>query len=234
MIRYDLRDSVAHIVLDTPGTSNRFTYSLMNNFIAALASASASGAAVLAISAEGADFTLGRDQKEPQPDVGRRANLRLILRANELLQGFPGVSVALIHGRSMGFGTGIALHSDISVAARSAVFGFDEIVHGLAPLVVLDYLPRYVGPKVAKELVVTGRDVPAQEALALGLINRVVDDEDLVETGKALIARLSGFSPGALRLIQSFAVELEHVKGPDAGALAVDRLADWLEAGRPS
>jgi methylglutaconyl-CoA hydratase len=233
LIRYELREAIAHIVLDTPATSNRFTFRLMNDFIDALAAASSSGAAILAISAEGPDFTLGRDQKEPQPEIGRRANLRLILRANELLRSFPGVSVALIQGRCMGFGTGIALHSDIAIATRSAVLGYDEIRHGLAPLVVVDYLPRFVGPKIAKDLVVTGRDVPAQEALAIGLINRLVDDEQLAETGEALISTLSGFPAGALRLIQSFENELADLNGRDGGALAVDRLTEWLEAGRP-
>ncbi len=233
MIRYEIAGEVARIVLDTPQTSNRFTYSLMLDFIAALTEAAHSGATVLVLSATGKDFTLGRDQTEKLTGVSRKDSLALILRANEQLRRFPGVSIALVQGRCMGFGTGLALHCDITIGAHDAILGFDEIRHGLAPLVVLIYLPQYVGPKVAKELVLTGRDVPAEEARSLGLLNHVAPEAGLAEAGEALAARLSGFSAGALRLIQSFSEELPSFKGSDPGAYAIDRLVKWIEAGKP-
>ncbi len=233
MIKYESRGEVVHIIFDAAETGNRFTYALMNEFIEALTAAADSDATVLVMRATGKDFTLGRDQGERLSGVSRKESLGLILRANEQLRRFSGVSIALIQGRCMGFGSGLALQSDIAIGAHNAVLGFDEIRHGLAPLVVLTYLPRYVGPKIAKELVLTGRDVPANEARQLGLLNHVVQEEELAEAGEALAARLSGFPAGALRLIQSFSEELTGFTGSDAGRLAVDRLAAWIEAGKP-
>src|SRR5215475_1217902 len=101
MIRYELTNNVARITLDTPETGNKFTYQLMLDFIAALTSASNSGAAILVLDATGDDFTLGRDQSEKLESVSRRDNLKLILQANGRLRAFPGVSIALVQGRAM-------------------------------------------------------------------------------------------------------------------------------------
>lgn len=82
-------------------------------------------AQVLLISAKGGVFTWGRDQKERLPNVPLRDNLGLILQANAALRGFSGVSISLIDGPALGFGSGIALHSSITLATERAEFGFD-------------------------------------------------------------------------------------------------------------
>jgi len=232
MIRFETSGAIARITLDTPETSNKFTYQLMNDFIDALASAATSGAVVLLLGATGEHFTLGRDQSEKLPLIDKRDNLGLILRANAQLRAFPGISIALIQGRAMGFGSGLALHSDISIAGESATLGFDEIKHGLAPLVVLTYLADHVGQKTAKELVFTGRDVAAQEALRIGLVNRVVADIDLTEAGETLTRDIAGFSHGALRLMHQFSQDLPGLQ-EDAAQVAIKRLVQWIEAGKP-
>ncbi len=130
MIRYETKNGVARITLDTPGTGNKFTYQLMLDFIAALTSAASSGAAILLLRATGDDFTLGRDQSEKLENVSRRDSLKLILQGQQPPRSFPGVSVALIQGRAMGFGSGLALHADISIGSHDAVLGFNEIKHG--------------------------------------------------------------------------------------------------------
>jgi methylglutaconyl-CoA hydratase len=233
VIRYETKANVAAITLDTPENANKFTYQLMNDFIDSLTTAAASGAIVLVLQATGKDFTLGRDQNEQLANISRRDSLRLILKANDALQQFPGVSIALIQGRCMGFGTGLSLRSNISIGTHDSILGFDEIKHGFAPLVVQTYLSNYVGPKTANELVVTGRDVPAEEAVRLGLLTKVVPRDRLAEEGKKLAAELTTLSSGALRLIHRFGEELSRFRGDNAGELAIERLAQWIEAGRP-
>lgn len=233
MIRYETTNSVARITLDTPATGNRFTYQLMLDFIAALTSAASSGAAILLLDATGPDFTLGRDQSEKLENVSRKDSLKLILQANSRLKAFPGVSIALIQGRAMGFGSGLALHADISVGSDDAVLGFNEIKHGLAPLVVLTYLSNYVGPKIAKELIYTGRDVPADEAVRLGLLNTAVPAGELKAEGERLVGEFGRFHAGAIRLIHEFTEDLPNITTEDPAVVGIDRLVAWIEAGKP-
>ena len=236
MIDYQQTGKVARLTLNSPATGNRYTYRIMLDFIAALERAAQSDATVLVLSARGNDFTLGRDQKEQLPHVSRRESLSLILRANEALAQFPGVSIALIHGRALGFGTGLALHSTISIAADDAILGFDEIDHKLAPLVVVAYLPYFIAPRVADELVLTGRPVPADEAQRIGLVTRVVPAHGLQQAGEELIERLNGHSAGALKLIRKFSREgggSRDYPRAERSQQAVEQLSQWLEAGRP-
>jgi enoyl-CoA hydratase/carnithine racemase len=232
-IRYLHEDGIATIVLATPDNANRFTLAAMKGWIEALESARDENAVVLVVRAEGEQFTLGRDQRERPQGVTRRESLSLILRANELLRTFPGVSVALVQGRAMGFGSGIALHCDITLAAENATFGFDEVLHQLAPLVVVDYLADFVGRKAAAELTMTGRDVPAPEALQLGMVNRLVLAEDLEQAGAELASHLRSLSAGALRLMKRFALDKAAGRIADPGPEGVARLDAWIEAGRP-
>ena len=226
---------MARITLDRPDNGNRIHYPMMVALIEALERATADRAAVLVLDAEGEDFTWGRDQKDvPPAGVTRRQSLSLILRANALLRAFPGVSVSRIQGHALGFGTGLALHSIISLAAADAVFGFDEIDHGLAPLVVVAYLPHFVGPRRALEWVLTGRRLGAPEALEAGVVSRVVPRDALRQEGEAVVQALLTRPVGALRLIRSFDRRLPSLyPAADVGQAAVDELDGWLSAGRP-
>lgn len=233
MLLYTKTDDIARITFDSPATSNAITFRMMNDYIAALTAARESRARFLLIDANGADFTLGRDQKEKVPDITREQNLTLILKANAALRAFDGVSIALIQGRALGFGTGISLHSTISIGADDAMLGFDEINHGLAPLVVAAYAPYYIAPRIAQELVITGRPVPAGEARAIGLLSRVVPRAELQQAGLATIGSLSGHLPSALRLLRDY--HESEARYPDDAVLAnaVQRLARWIEQGKP-
>ena len=229
-IRTSLDGPVARVVIDRPDDGNALTYAAMTAFVDALESARDAGAAVLVISGAGADLTVGRAKHERVPGVTRTDNLSLILRANEALASFPGVSVAVVRGRALGFGTGLALHSDLALAADTAVLGFDELAHGLPPLVVLTYLYRHVTPKVADDLVLTGRRVGAPEALTLGLVSRVVPEADLDDVVARTVAELAGRDPSALRLLKEFGrAHKDTAPTPEAGADAVARLVDWIE-----
>lgn len=233
MLQYTKTDDVARITFDSPTTSNAITYRMMNDYIAALAAARESRARFLLIDAKGADFTVGRDQKERVPDVTREQNLTLILKANAALRAFDGVSIALIQGRALGFGSGIALHSTISIGADDAVLGFDEIHHGLAPLVVAAYAPYFIAPRIAQELVITGRAVPAEEARAIGLLSRVVPHAELERAGQALIESLQGYLPSALRLLRDYHDGVARYPDDATLGAAVQRLATWIEQGKP-
>ncbi|RKP53749.1 enoyl-CoA hydratase/isomerase family protein [Pararobbsia silviterrae] len=233
MLLYKKTDDLARITFDSPATSNAITFRIMNDYIEALRAAQESRARFLIIDANGSDFTLGRDQKEKVSGVTREQNLTLILQANAALRAFDGVSIALVHGRALGFGSGIALHSTISIGSDDAVLGFDEIHHGLAPLVVAAYAPYFIAPRIAQDLVITGRPVPAAEAREIGLLSRVVPRADLEKAGLETIAHLSGHHPGALRLLRRYHESQATYPGDAVLADAVQQLASWIEQGKP-
>ncbi|MDX5628366.1 MULTISPECIES: enoyl-CoA hydratase/isomerase family protein [unclassified Brenneria] len=232
MIDYRFDNRVARLTLNTPQTGNRFTRQLMLDFIAGIRKAAEQKADVLVIDAKGDDFTLGRDQSERLPDVPLRQNLGLILEANAALRNFPGVSIALIQGPALGFGSGLALHSTISLAVQSAQFGFDEIAHNLAPLIVAAYLPYFIPPRAAEELLLTGRRVDAEEALRLGLISRIVADDALQSSADALIESLL-HSSAAARVIRRYTQRLPGYPSAELSRQAVEDLALWVEQGKP-
>jgi enoyl-CoA hydratase/carnithine racemase len=233
-VLFDTDGTVARITFNRPDQGNTITYATMLAFIDALQAAHDSGAVVLVIGGAGEHFTPGRDKKERVAGVSRAENLSLILRANELLTSFPGISVTAVRGLALGFGTGLAVQSDLALVADTAVLGFDELAAGLPPLVVLTYLFKYVHPKTADDLVLTGRRLGAAEALTLGLVSRVVAEDDLDAVVERTVGQLAGREPSALRLLKEFGRQAKGLADRPAsdeefGQSAVARLVAWIE-----
>lgn len=221
--------TVAYVTLDRPEHSNKVTQAMMAQLVEALTDASS--ASVIVLAANGPDFSLGRDQSERPAGVSQAEALGRINQVNALLHEFTGVSVALVHGRALGFGSGVAVNCDITVAAASATFGFDEINHGFPPLVVEAYLADYVPRKAALDLVLTGRRVGAEEARALGIVSRVVPDDQLEAAGAELVAGLVAADDRALQRAKSFLAEIGDVPPAERPAYGVSELAAWRAAG---
>lgn len=232
-VHYHYTNDVARITFDSPATSNAITYAMMTQYIEGLEAASRDKARFLIIDAKGDDFTLGRDQKERVPGLARLDSLGLILKANAALRAFEGVSISLIQGRALGFGSGIALHTTISVAAETATFGFDEINHGLAPLVIVAYAPYFLPPRVVQELVITGRKVPAKEARELGIASRVVAADALEQTAQALIADIGERLPSAVGFLRRYHESIANYPSDAILLDAIQQLDQWITQGKP-
>ncbi|ALG60489.1 MULTISPECIES: enoyl-CoA hydratase/isomerase family protein [Citromicrobium] len=114
----------------------------------------------------------------------------------------PQPIVSLIQGPACGGGFAFALASDIRIAGQSARMNAAFIKLGLSgcDMGVSYFLPRLVGLSVASELIMTGRFIDAQRCLMTGLVSDVVPDDDLQETGAALVEELLAASPQGLRL----------------------------------
>lgn len=223
-VRFERDGRRGRVILARPEHGNRIDVATMQGFIAALGRAHDAAVDVLVISAEGPDFSLGRDQDERPTGMSKRDNLALILTANELLGEFPGVTVAAIRGRALGFGSGVAVQSDLTIASDGAELGFTEIRHGFAPAIVMTYLETYVPRKVAVDLLMTGRTVPAAEALAMGLVTRVVPDDLLDSEVDATVDDLLAKPVDALRQCKFFLREIATVAEGDRGQRALDAL----------
>ncbi|MFT4194603.1 enoyl-CoA hydratase/isomerase family protein [Ottowia sp.] len=105
--------------------------------------------------------------------------------------------VARVNGACMAGGMGLMAMCDLAVAAPHAQFGLPEVKVGVFPAQVLAVLNGLIGPRALTELCITGEPITAQEALALGLVNRV--SEDLDAGVQALLARFLDKSPAAIR-----------------------------------
>lgn len=108
----------------------------------------------------------------------------------------PRVVIAAVAGPALGGGCELALACDLRIAARGSRFGQPEILLGIIPGGGgTQRLARLVGPARAKDLILSGRQVRADEALAMGLVDEVVDDDDLLERA---LERAAGFARGPL------------------------------------
>jgi methylglutaconyl-CoA hydratase len=114
----------------------------------------------------------------------------------------PRPVVAVVQGRALAGGAGLATACDLVVAGSSSQFGYPEIQRGFVPAMVMTMLRRVAGEKRAFELVATGRTVTAAEALDLGLISLVEPDTGLETTATALLGKLAGSSASAMALIK--------------------------------
>jgi enoyl-CoA hydratase/carnithine racemase len=108
--------------------------------------------------------------------------------------------VTAINGAAMGGGAGLAIAGDLAIMAEDAVLGYPETKHGIVAAIVMANLVRQAGRKAAFELVALGEPVSAQRALVLGLVNRVVPGEKLMDEALALARKLAAVSPPAMRL----------------------------------
>ncbi len=147
-------------------------------------------------------FAAGADIKEMQG----MDHTAMVLRSRALQESFTAIAripkpvVAAITGYALGGGCELALCADYRIAAGNAKLGQPEILLGLIPGAGgTQRLARLVGPSKAKDLIFTGRMVKADEALALGLVDRVVPAEDVYAEAHAWAARLAQGPAIALR-----------------------------------
>jgi enoyl-CoA hydratase/carnithine racemase len=147
-------------------------------------------------------FAAGADIKEMQ----RMDHAAMVLRARGLQDSFTAVAripkpvVAAITGYALGGGCELALCADYRIAAENAKLGQPEILLGLIPGAGgTQRLSRLIGPSRAKDLIFTGRMVAADEALTLGLVDRVVPAEEVYAAAHAWAAKLAQGPAIALR-----------------------------------
>ncbi len=147
-------------------------------------------------------FAAGADVKE----MADWDHLTMIERSGVLSASFSAVAgitkpvIAAITGYALGGGLELALCADLRIAGDNAKLGLPEILLGIIPGAGgTQRLPRLIGPSRAKEMIYTGRFVDANEALAIGLVDRVVAPDAVYDEALALAKKLAAGAPLALR-----------------------------------
>ncbi|KXF56672.1 enoyl-CoA hydratase [Rhodococcus sp. SC4] len=208
-ITFDIADGVATITLDRPEAKNAFTLDMIDewaDFVAGARRDSSVGALVL--TGAGDAFCAGGDLSviagmDESPLVGKRVLTEHIHRVALAMDEFDKPTIAAVNGVAVGAGMDMALMCDMRFMARSARMSEGYIRLGLVPG---DggayYLPRIVGVAKALELLLSGDFVNADEALRIGLVTRIVDDETVLKEAQAFAARLAAGPPLATRMIK--------------------------------
>jgi enoyl-CoA hydratase/carnithine racemase len=191
---------VRRLTLNRPGKLNALDTALVAALSTALAVAAEDDAVrVLVIAGAGRSFCAGYDLTE---DGGAEDALEsLTAGLDRLLEIFdhPKPVIAQVHGHCLAGGCDVMMMCDLAIASEDAVFGQPEIRFGST--VVAQVMPWLIGARRAKELILTGRDdVDAQEALRIGLVNRVVPQVSLEEETMRLAADLAVVDPEVMAL----------------------------------
>lgn len=198
--------AVLHLTLSRPDKRNAIDAGMVDGLLEALTLAElSSDVRVVALRGAGTDFCAGADLAELLASADRPAEVnaesaerlgQVFVRMREL----PRPVVAIVHGRAVAGGFGLASACDIILARDDASFGYPEVQRGFVPAMVMAMLRRAVGEKVAFDLVTTGRLLTAREALHLGLISRVMPTESFETQVAQVLSDLSAMSPTALAL----------------------------------
>jgi methylglutaconyl-CoA hydratase len=201
-LAYD--SGVATITLNRPDKRNAISFELIDDLLRALEEVEASDAIVLIVTGAGKAFSSGMDLENLKALTGRTPEQNLedsqtMVRLFRSLYEFPKVTIAAVNGPAIAGGTGLALLCDFTLAVPEAKFGYTEVRIGFVPAIVSTFLLRQTGEKHARDLLLTGRIIGAEEAARMGLVNEVVAPDNLMKRARELAALLMENSPASLR-----------------------------------
>jgi 2-(1,2-epoxy-1,2-dihydrophenyl)acetyl-CoA isomerase len=193
-----VEDGIATLVLNRPDRRNAVDAELCDALLRSLTGlARRDDIGVVVLTGAGSAFCAGGDVKR-MPSIGRQdpeariANLRRWGRINLLLHSMPKVTIAMVNGIAAGAGFAMAIGCDMRVAGRSARFATAYTRMGLTGDFGGSFLlQRLIGTAKARELYLLGDTITAAEALSVGLVSRLVDDDELAAETTALARRLA-------------------------------------------
>ncbi|MFI5280572.1 MAG: enoyl-CoA hydratase/isomerase family protein [Gemmatimonadales bacterium] len=208
-------DGVLTLTLNRPDKKNAIDIRMIGELKAALKDADLDAEVrVVAVRGAGKDFCAGLDLNEllesadllPEENEARAWNLGEVF---VMLRRLPKVTVAVVQGRCLAGGCGLASSCDIVLADAGSQFGYPEINRGFVPAMVMTMLRRLVGEKVAFDLAATGRVIDAAEAARIGLITRAFPAASFEQDASAELAKVAGFSASALALLKQQFYQLD-------------------------
>jgi methylglutaconyl-CoA hydratase len=202
-LAYD--SGVATLTLNRPDKRNAISFELIDDLLRGLGEVAQSDALILILTGAGKAFSSGMDldnlkallDSSPEQNLADSQKMVLLFRS---LYEFPKVTIAAVNGAAIAGGTGLALLCDFTLAVPEARFGYTEVRIGFVPAIVSTFLLRQVGEKQARDLLLTGRIIAADEAARMGLVNEIVPPETLMARARELAALLMENSPVSLRM----------------------------------
>jgi methylglutaconyl-CoA hydratase len=204
------------ITLNRPDKRNAISYELIDELLRALGKIEQSAAQIVILTGAGKAFCSGMDLDNLRSVTGRTeeenlADSATMARLFRTLYDFPKVTIAAVNGAAIAGGCGLATLCDFTLASSEAKFGYTEVRIGFVPAIVSAFLLRQVGEKHARDLLLTGRIIGAEEAFRMGLVNEIVAHDKLLGRARELAASLLSSSPASLlatkRLLKRYGSE---------------------------
>jgi len=222
---------VAMLVLDLPDLRNAMSDEMTESWARAVDHlAGDADLRAVVVTGEGSAFCAGGNTSwiagEPDASVDRlRSRMLPFYRAWLSIRRLEVPTIAAINGPAIGAGLAVALACDIRYAARGARMGVPFVRLGMHPGMATTYLlPDVVGPAAARDLLLTGRLIDADEALGLGLVSRVLDPEGFREQVLATAAEIAATAPIATKLTKTALAR---------GHASIDACLDWEALAQP-
>ena len=198
-IKTEFTDGLGKIILNRPEL-NILNIAMMEEINDALRSFSENrDLKVLLFAAEGKCFSAGVDVGEHMDDLAPKM-IEVFHGMFRLMDKLGAVTVASVFSSCLGGGCELAIFCDLVIAADNAKLGQPEIQVGVFPPIAAQIMPRIMGRKAAMELILSGKIITAQEALQLGLVNKVVPKDDLDSETEQFVKPYLKLSAEVLRL----------------------------------
>jgi enoyl-CoA hydratase/carnithine racemase len=243
-ILYEKNDGIAIATFNRPALLNAFRQATLREFKSILDDVQADDSiCVLIISGKGRAFSAGIDLKEM---ANSSSDVRSLKQEYDELQSIqdvtrrmvhlPKIIIAAVNGIAVGIGVETALASDIRLAADNATFAFTEVKRALFETNGVMYiLPRLVGLGRAMQMLLTGEIVSAQDGLNVGLVTRVVAQEQLMEYAIDMAHTIAANAPLSVRLVKetmqkTYDLDLEAMMQLEVdGMMRCSRSEDLIE-----
>jgi len=199
----ELSGQLATLTLNRPGKRNAISSRMISELQSALDQIEHGHTRVAIITGAGKSFCAGMDLEmlsaiATQSAAENMDDSRRMARMFRRVWSFSKPLIAAVNGAALAGGCGIATLCDFTLAVPEAKFGYTEVKIGFLPAIVSVFLTRQIGDKHARDLLLTGRLVHADEAAKLGLISEIVPAERLMHRAKELADTLIAASPVSL------------------------------------
>ncbi|MEV4097291.1 enoyl-CoA hydratase/isomerase family protein [Streptosporangium saharense] len=204
-------DGVGVITLNRPEKLNAFNFEMHRLLAEVLTGDELQDCRAVVLRAEGRAFCGGTDLSELGDQLGQsRTPSFEVSTGTEMAHNFRyarPVIIAAVQGYALGLGTLVVNLTDLVIASEDAVFGHPEVTHGLVQGNGIPRLREVVGTRAAMSMLVTGRRVPADEALRIGIVNEVVPADQLGERALEVARQIAANPPYAVHMAKRFFYE---------------------------
>ena len=232
---------VVTITLNRPDVHNAFNDAMMGELQAVFEDIG-NDVRLIILRGAGRSFCAGADLagmkalKDAGEDVNRK-QAETLAAMYRVINSVPVPVIGVVHGAALGGGTGLAAVCDFVIASLRAMFGLTEVRLGIVPAVISPYVMAKIGESNARAYFLSGMRFGAEDALRLGLVHRVVDEDALDDSVSEIVEGFLQNGSNAMRLVKQLIAELPHYADEDAriqytsGMIAKARISDEGQEG---